>query len=725
MKLIIENLPFDLKQHELINLFSGYGNIKVTLITGWKGKSTGKGIIETNSKEVAERILRKNNGITVQGRSVRLSRFKEFPYMFHKRTGRQQGPLKMEPSAFHDMLNQGRYDIAFDVEWKTLTPTALNPCIDPDLNVPANMPVSQNASDDPSDFAGYNNRWLTIDSRMVISPFTVKSALAGGFANIMGGCYRVINKKEPHPKGEVKEGQYYYKGGYKRYRVSMNNRSKPGFIKEITQNPDGSKSVEIHPVTEYYYDQRNPPNGVTFQRGDAYYAVTFEQRHRQFIRSIRPAVGNMNSGEKKVVYFDPYSFGMNAELKAPALGKQHYHRFCMPSGAALSGTIPAFNFETDDTLKKKVYMGDFRHVQQNRNQPRDHRPEGGIWYENLQNLQSGDWVYYHNFYDPIQKKQVVTNIGKNFQFKAMFFHEDAVPKPHTLCQSANNLCPRCRMFGMVEKSDDNTSEAVQSARFKGKFKASALVNPVRISEAQSDNMLIPDVNQTVPLKQWGNEADQKQIIAYQAMLPISGPPKPNKRDEGGYFDNKTGQINGAKLYKHASLESARDILEVDTHPPQDYTHRLRNYVMVCSPNQIFKGTVGAENCSPAEIAASFLLLDSRIKNHGFKLGLGKAFGMGSVSSSVKTVWIRKKDDYDKWTKLEITDQTSVDQIKETLNEHIPGFKNEINTLTAMDDFFRKSGLLKEDEDCVLGYPEPLARNNIGEKKYWDIFKAYL
>ncbi|MBF0556818.1 MAG: hypothetical protein HQK96_20075 [Nitrospirae bacterium] len=79
----------------------------------------------------------------------------------------------------HEKLQDERFDIAFTITWKTLTPTAANPCVDSDPN------VEENAFEEyKKDYKGYNRRWLMIDNRLAISPFTVKSAIANGFANL-------------------------------------------------------------------------------------------------------------------------------------------------------------------------------------------------------------------------------------------------------------------------------------------------------------------------------------------------------------------------------------------------------------------------------------------------------------------------------------------------------------------------------------------------------------
>ncbi|HDH05636.1 MAG TPA: hypothetical protein ENH01_07980 [Nitrospirae bacterium] len=162
-----------------------------------------------------------------------------FPYDFAERE-----TVRKKPEQFHDRLLPDKCDIAFEIEWKALTPLALNPCID--YAAEPSCPKK----DKDTDYAGYNRRWLMIGNRPAISPFTVKSAIANAYANLMGACYRVNTKKEKHRNYE--SGQYPYPGRYKRYRVAMDWSSKPGIILEIREQDDGSRYVKIQPVKEFY-----------------------------------------------------------------------------------------------------------------------------------------------------------------------------------------------------------------------------------------------------------------------------------------------------------------------------------------------------------------------------------------------------------------------------------------------------------------------------------------
>lgn len=676
-----------------------------------------------------------------------------FPYDFCRRQDKRidNRELKQKPEQFHDKLNENCYGIAFEIEWTTLTPTAVNPCSDPDPSVGASPQGCKEG-----EYAGYNKRWLMIDNKLAISPFTVKSAIANGFASIMGGCYRVVSGITKHD--DVKDDNYPYTGKYKRYRVAMSGESLPGIVKDISKVKDGYK-ITIQPVKEFYYSGNlsSPLGKYSNCR------VRENVKHKNYVDFL-------TGGSTTLNYFGPYSFGMQLELKPGNLEKNHTHRFYEEVDESFPIVVTKENFENKDSLKNKVYMGVFRRMPPSKISQRfydatftgsirtdldkfyylrdgsykkkgtdsaqdreifglfkkahyDYDPretfDGNEWYEvwpdedKLQNELIKTWIYYERFGD----KGV---IGKNFLFKAVFSVDDAIPDNQHVCNNPDELCPRCSMFGMTGKSEDeNTPQG-----FRGRFKSATLV---------SDNVLgKPEVdkNYSVPeLTKIGNQyrINCKNIpvlffkhndkdICRQYLLPLQGQPKANKRDVNGYYESDTGNIKGAKYYLHASCNIKELIEKTDRNttigtPPMPYTHNLRNFAMVCNDKEGFTGTVGAENCTPEEIAALVILLNSSEANHGFKIGLGKAFGMGSIKSSINRVWIRSKDNYDKWNNF--------DKLTDFLYKYTSIQKTKDDMVKVLD---LPNQLYKEREDITVPkikteYPAP-------GSNYWRDFNSH-
>ncbi len=581
------------------------------------------------------------------------------PYGFHRRRLYSDGSYKESLSRTshisHERLHEARFDIAFEIEWQNLTPVAVNPCTDMDIPPSPIDPMG-------SEFLGYNKRWLMIDGRLAISPFTVKSAIANGFANIMGACYRVVTAIVGHPP-KIEEGHYYYTGKYRRYRVAMDGSSKPGIIVGIETNEDGSRNVRIQPVKEFYYDEATLPSFIK-NNGDVAYIS--DMKPRGYKPPIIVALSQKGPEDRKVIYYGPYRDGMNAESNH----NKHKHRFYRPDGHVVSGTIKAENFFPPEELKRIVYMGDYKK-----------EGTGKIWYEDLNTLKVGDFVYYETFGGR------VTNIGKNFLFKALFSIEDAIPEGYTHCESPDELCPRCSMFGMT-----GAGTGEEHGGYKGRFKSCTLIGKTLLK--LEEEMI------KIPLDAQGNSQQVKVVklvdgkgntIGRQYLLPIQGQPKPNKRDVDGYFNKTTGQIKGAKYYNHTECNIDALIRETDkmTKMPEsdlEYTHKLRNFAHVLTAKETFSGVVGAENCSVEEISALILLLESKLIGYAYKIGMGKSLGLGTMISKIKRVWIRPCSSDYTWKSYDSYDSFLASQ--QTVSQALERLKRSVqiaNTIQFIQD----------------------------------------
>jgi len=645
-----------------------------------------------------------------------------FPYTFVKR----KRPEKKEPGQFHNQLLPGHFDLAFEITWTTLTPAAMNPCIEEGID--DSCPSNPNG-----EYSGFSKRWLTTpDQRLGISPFTVKSAIANGFANIMGSCYRVNTRIEKHPPN-VALGHYYYKGGFKRYRVAM-DKSKSGILvcdpEKVNHKGKEYRTVTIKPVMECLYAKAG-----NFKFGTEYYAKQDHSNKRKkvvLLSSIRPATGPAQKGEIIVFYHGPYRFGMDNALMPGDLGKKYQHRFYQvhtASPAPSEGTfsslaalktgredghimaqIDEINFKPSKAQKKSVYMGKFK-IAQGSDKRRDQ--EGNIWYEDLSVLKENDWVYYQPFSGEDGTR--VFSIGKNFQFKALFFHEDTIPQGQEECRDIDLLCPRCRLFGMTASKKTEKEKGVDG--LKGRFKAAALTHPFPLVQ-QTFDIQIPHYDSpthilNVPAWQWVRTEDLS-VLCKQLLLPLQAEPKPNKRDVGGYFNKATGELKGAKIYRNTPsvpdrlsslqqhIRTTDKMIDIQNGNFR-YAHHLRNWAQVCESQMDFTGVVGVENASKEESAALMLLLDTAMSGHAFKLGLGKALGLGSVASRINKIWIRQSPDY-KWEFLGQEGgpekrETPVEKAIEKLN-----IGQDIQVMKKTAHNIKKATVI--DDQINLGYPGP-------------------
>jgi len=577
------------------------------------------------------------------------------PYDFGERKDFQ----KENPQAYHDRLDEKRYDISFEVTWTTETATALNPCTD------ESQP--KNIFGEDGEYSGYNNRWLMVNTgddktkvKLAISPFTVKSAIANGFAAVMGGCLRVMDDHKISGHSDVKQGIYPYNGAWKRYRVARDGSSKPGIVLERRDEPDGSRYFKVEQVKEFYYDAPLLASRK-WNRGDKVFITRLEDR--RFKPPIIKGLSDrrLDPTDTEVEYHGPCEADMYTGMK------HHQHRFIKRLPTVTEGVLRKEQFSTDaKDLKKIVYSG----VHKN---DMDHPKP---WFQDLSKIDKTDFVYYETFDGKL------LFIGKNFLFKALFYHPDTVPEGSEACSDMHLLCPRCAMFGMTNK-EEKENEAVG---FRGRFKSSALVcddileeddkpEPKSIPVWEGEGTRKRLVYKDADLNLWRHNGNE---VSCQLLLPILGPPKPNKPDVDSYFNKKTGKAKGAKRYKHGrmSLDDLKQLVSNTDRGEEsqiaDYAHQLRPCAQVCKEGLVFKGVLGAENCSVDEIASMIAILDTNTVGHGFKVGLGKSLGMGSIRSSIKKIWIRRPDDY----------QWHTNTLKE-LENTVSGISKEIQTLKTI------------------------------------------
>lgn len=609
------------------------------------------------------------------------------PYNFvvRRMDGETKQIKKGPPEAYHDRLNKDRYDIAFEIEWETLTPTALNPCITTEKDAKGN-PVPANIFGTEGEYAGYNNRWLMADGKLAISPFTVKSAIANGFAAIMGGCLRVMDDHKVSSHSDVKQGVYPYNGVWKRYRVARDGSSKPGIVVGRIDYPDGSRYFKLMHVREFYYDAPLPASRK-WNRGDKVFIT--RMNNRGFKPSIITGLSDirLNPSNIEVEYQGPCEADMYTSRK------HHQHRFIERLSTVAEGILGKEHFLNEKALKKLVYSGVYKN---DMNHPKP-------WFQNLSKLDKTDFVYYEEFNGTLMA------IGQNFLFKALFYHPDTVPEGSEACTDMNHVCPRCSMFGMTNKNEKE-NEAVG---FRGRFKSAALVNDLRLKKEEETTLVpVPQGEGKQPkmtevnFQKWVNQADLNDRVSHQILMPVMGPPKPNKRDVDGYFNPATGKARGAKRYLHAKMNNqdlADYIRKVDGGGEAqmgEYKHELRPVAQVCREKLTFTGTVGAENCSVDEIAALVTLLGSGMdgmKPHAFKLGLGKALGMGTVRSSISKIFVRKPDQYE-WDCRDCRDG----KLSAEINSLIPGTEKALQTLKDVQE---KLNLLEGMDDRKLHYPK--------------------
>jgi hypothetical protein len=288
---------------------------------------------------------------------------------------------------------------------------------------------------------------------------------------------------------------------------------------------------------------------------------------------------------------------------------------------------------------------------------------------------------------------------------------DTVPEGQAQCCSMKHLCPRCALFGMTV-SEEKGNEDVG---YRGRFKSATLVCDRKTVELLGTTQ-VPGQgkNQSISIKIW--TAVDGTTISEQVFMPIQLSPKANKLDVDGYFDQK-GNLKGAKSYRHAGERTA-DLTKLkqyikDAVGGTNYKHRLRNYAQVCAAGLEFKGTVGVENTNAEEAAALILLLEHSLKDHGFKIGLGKALGLGSVRSRIERIWVRRAGDY-RWTGIDLhRSKEQPASALESIKGNLPDIGNAVGDLMKVAAVAQQLNTMKGMDKVSLEYPSNL-------KDYWKI-----
>jgi D-ribose pyranose/furanose isomerase RbsD len=114
-----------------------------------------------------------------------------------------------------------------------------------------------------------------------------------------------------------------------------------------------------------------------------------------------------------------------------------------------------------------------------------------------------------------------------------------------------------------------------------------------------------------------------------------------------------------------------------------------------------------------------MLLETGIAGHGFKIGLGKSWGLGSVASVINKIWIRTAES-DCWEPIpcnekpidlavselvnRLKDDNKIKQVLKNITEALQVFK-------SVQDINKKINSVEEHTNRKLQFPESL-------RNYW-------
>ncbi|MGL4997823.1 MAG: TIGR03986 family type III CRISPR-associated RAMP protein [Cetobacterium sp.] len=257
-----------------------------------------------------------------------------------------------------------------------------------------------------------------------------------------------------------------------------------------------------------------------------------------------------------------------------------------------------------------------------------------------------------------------------------------IPESHNACKTNDNLCPSCRLFGMVDNESSNNKKEVI-------VKNNSLKGRVYFSDAKH-------------VKGSGKEITNR-------LIKSLGEPHPSLArfyltDSAGY-DNGKGGIRGRKFYWHhtdkvdAEFESYYSSL-------RDEKYDKHNSTINClDKGNKFKFKVKFENLTQKELESLVYSIQLE-ENMLHKLGKAKAFGFGS--SEVKIIQLKIDNgniSNNNFTKNYLIEKTE---------SYINGFRNSIPPETKYWKEFRKI-MKKSNELNFEKSPFPEMENKKGKK----------
>ncbi len=213
----------------------------------------------------------------------------------------------------------------------------------------------------------------------------------------------------------------------------------------------------------------------------------------------------------------------------------------------------------------------------------------------------------------------------------------AVPKEFAPCSEIEELCPSCRLFGMVDPTRDRRD-------------APAVAGHIRPGTA-----LGPDV---------GDGATTTiELPALMSPKPTHGPfylkPFDDGQTKAGTWDRSGAEIAGRKLYWHHDTPTPRR--------PDAIGNEHASTVVAVDAEQQFRYTIQFDNLDHETLGTLLLACDPRLfgpswENSCHKLGMGKPVGLGSIRAEVSALTLI--DRRRRYLDLSYTGDDASDQVPE-------------------------------------------------------------
>ena len=214
-------------------------------------------------------------------------------------------------------------------------------------------------------------------------------------------------------------------------------------------------------------------------------------------------------------------------------------------------------------------------------------------------------------------------------------------RDHVSCSEEGKLCPACRMFGTVVNNRKNSTSFSVSSRVRfsdmkliGSFDPSAVYLPVTTLKELSSPKL-------QNLEFYVKRPDGAQFWTYDYYFLYAA---------AGGLKEYLPELNGRKFFWHQDIGNRIPPENTEPMPSSEMDQKTldkykRNMtIRPLQKNVEFSGEVFFENLTETELNELIFVLDCgeegvslSKRKHGYKLGSGKPYGLGSIATAVDGV----------------------------------------------------------------------------------------
>lgn len=281
---------------------------------------------------------------------------------------------------------------------------------------------------------------------------------------------------------------------------------------------------------------------------------------------------------------------------------------------------------------------------------------------------------------------------------------------HFACTDINKLCPACLLFGTVVMGKNRFSSASRIRLSDMVVDDTGNMNELYDNEITLKELSSPKLSNT---EFYLKRPKGAKLWTYDYCVK-------GENVESAFSDyNYTAEINGRKFYWHNLKIKYQDISQGES--------TIRNVtIRPVKRSVIFHGKLFFDKITEKELQQLIYLIEAGDfenidkKRHGYKIGMGKPLGLGSVALSIDRVVLRKvKKDDEQRTILNIKEKYQINNENRFEKLFNTNDKELEENYSIMTDFYALDRLL--EQNYVYSYP--YKKNKVYEW-FRDNHKAY-